>query len=43
MSLIWLISMIVNNRNISRDDKEMIHDEQEKKHLVSKALVTEKE
>ena len=35
--------MIVNDRNMSRDNKEMIHDEQEKKHLVSKALVTGKE
>jgi len=43
MSPIWLIYMIVNDRNMSRDDKEMIHDEQEKKHLVSKALVTGKE
>ena len=43
MSSIWLIYIIVNDRTISINDKEMIHDEQEKKHLVSKALVTGKE
>ena len=43
MSPIWLIYMIVNDRNMSRDDKEMIHDEQKKKHLVFKALVIGKE
>ena len=31
--------MIVYDGNVSRDVKEMIHDEQQKKHLVFEALV----